>query len=91
MSNDTMCNVYVECSYCMTPHTNAALHGAGLGSRSTTLHISTAAHTLLKELEGTLFGHVAHLLQLLDRLQTGRMLLTADNATSLGLHQVLLG
>ena len=25
MSNDTMCNIYVKCSYCMMPHTNPTL------------------------------------------------------------------
>ncbi len=73
----------------MLKNLSTKLHRSGLGT--TCRHIGTPAHTLLEELESTLLGHVAHLLQLLDRLQTGRMLLTADDATSLGLHQVLLG
>ena len=46
---------------------------------------------LLEELEGTLLGDVAELTQLLDCLLARRVLAAADDATTLGLHQILLG
>ncbi len=46
---------------------------------------------LLEELEGALLGHVAELAQLLDCLLASGVLLAADDATTLGLHQILLG
>ena len=45
---------------------------------------------LLEELEGTLLGDVAELAQLLDSLLTRGVLLAADDASALGLHQILL-
>lgn len=66
-----------------------ALHGAAhLGARSGVLEATT--HTLLKKLEGTLLGYIAQLLELLDCLQAGSVLPAADDATDLGLHQILL-
>jgi hypothetical protein len=46
---------------------------------------------LLKKLEGALLGDVAQLLQLLDSLLARSVLLARNDATLLGLHQVLLG
>ena len=46
--------------------------------------------TASKKLECTLLGLVARLQQALQRLLAGRVLLAADNATLLGLHEVLL-
>ena len=46
---------------------------------------------LLKELEGALLGHVARLLELLESLEARSVLLLGNDATLLGLHEVLLG
>jgi hypothetical protein len=46
---------------------------------------------LLKELERALLGDIARLLELLDRLLARGVLLLGNDATLLGLHQVLLG
>ena len=45
----------------------------------------------LEQLEASLFGLVAGLLQALQGLLACRVLLAADNAPLLGLHEVLLG
>lgn len=44
---------------------------------------------LLEELEGTLLSDVAHLAELLDCLLASGVLAAADDATTLGLHQIL--
>ncbi len=45
---------------------------------------------LLKQLEGALLGDKASLAEAREGLEAGRVLLLADNATILGLHQILL-
>lgn len=46
---------------------------------------------LLKELEGALLGNIASLLELAESLEARGVLLLGNNATLLGLHQILLG
>ena len=46
-------------------------------------------HLLLEELEGSLLGLEARLVKSLNSPQADRVLLSADDATLLGLHQIL--
>jgi hypothetical protein len=46
---------------------------------------------LSKKLESTLLRNISRLLQLLQSLQTSRMLLLGNNTSLSGLHQILLG
>ena len=49
-----------------------------------------AALRLLEKLEGSLLGNIASLAETGESLEARRVLLLADNATVLGLHEVLL-
>jgi hypothetical protein len=52
--------------------------------------LSNSILYLLKQLERALLRDISKLTQTLDRLQASRVLLLADNAALLRLHQVLL-
>ncbi len=49
-----------------------------------------AANSLAEKLEGPLLGDESKLAELLERLETSRVLLTANDTPSLRLHEILL-